>query len=115
MAALLAGMTLVPALVHALWPRWVAASAVGAVAVSLLFAAFGGGLQGEVSPWQAALAFAAMWPASFVVALGVGIPFKRRRDPRPWRRLAPYAWIEGAVGFSVLAVVILHAYFRAAA
>ena len=118
LGAFLAPMFLVPAVIHALVPRPIVACAASAVVVALLFLGVFWVMQGgEMTLEQAAIALLAPMPATFLIAAGVGIPFERRRNPRPPRMFGREPrtwidWIEPGIGIAALILVILYNILR---
>lgn len=78
---LAAAMIAIPVLVHAVLRRYVVASLASAALVAITSAVVF--TWGRFTVEGFALTTAATAPAAFVIALGVGIPFNRRRNPMP--------------------------------
>jgi hypothetical protein len=77
-----ASLFAIPVLMHLYVKRYVLASALSAISVALLCStALVWGR--SFSFGMFATAFGAMLAASFIIALGIGIPFNRRRSPLP--------------------------------
>ena len=104
----------VPALVHGVVRRPVVASFASAAVVCGIFLAVLWHLDGGATFTQGVLACVATFPASLVIALGVGLVFERFRHPRPAPRAAPpLAWVEPAIGIAVLVGILIHAFIQA--